>query len=112
MNDDLIDWFAEANGFSGGTKAPHKWVLQAEQELRIHAAALEAAATIARQQVMLDRALESNGDMQAQVARLRIALEDIIVASNNSGLEMGTVGMRVAERVEDIARAALEAKHG
>lgn len=72
----------------------------------------EAAATIARQQVMLDRALEDAGDKMVEIARLRIALEDIIVASNNSGLEMGTVGMRVAERVEDIARAALEAKHG
>ena len=41
------------------------------------AALAEAQATIARQQVMLDRALESNGDMQAQIARLRGALTDI-----------------------------------
>lgn len=47
--DDLIKWFAEEGGFSNGTKAPHKWVLQAEQELRIQAAALaEAQAEIAR----------------------------------------------------------------
>jgi hypothetical protein len=46
--DDLIKWFAEEGGFSNGTKAPHKWVLQAEQELRIQAAALaEAQAEIA-----------------------------------------------------------------
>ena len=30
----LIDWFADGAGFSMGTKAPHKWVLQAESELR------------------------------------------------------------------------------
>lgn len=33
MSDDLIEWFKEADGFSQGTKAPHKWVLQAEQEI-------------------------------------------------------------------------------
>lgn len=42
MND-LIAWFKEAGGFEQGTKAPHKWVLQAEQELRIQAAALAEA---------------------------------------------------------------------
>lgn len=43
-----------------------------------HAAALtEAQATIAQQQVMLDRALESNGDMQATIARLEAALIQI-----------------------------------
>ena len=31
----LVDWFDEANGFSHGTKAPHKWVLQAQEELRL-----------------------------------------------------------------------------
>jgi hypothetical protein len=35
MSDDLIKWFKEADGFSQGTKAPHKWVLQAEQEIRM-----------------------------------------------------------------------------
>ena len=39
------------------------------------------------------------------IARLEAALREIIDASNNTGIEMGTVGMRVAERVEDIARA-------
>lgn len=37
----------------------------------------EAAATIARQQVMLDRALEDNGGMMAEIVRLRGALDDI-----------------------------------
>ena len=46
-------------------------------------------------------------DAEAELARLREALAEIIEASNNSGIEHGTVGMRVAERVEDIARAAL-----
>jgi hypothetical protein len=33
MSDDLIDWFEEADGFCGGTRAPHKWVLQAHSEI-------------------------------------------------------------------------------
>ena len=33
MNE-LVQWFKESDGFMQGTKAPHKWVLQAEQELR------------------------------------------------------------------------------
>lgn len=33
MSDDLIDWFKEADGFHQGTKAPHKWVLQAHSEI-------------------------------------------------------------------------------
>ena len=31
---ELLVWFAEDEGFSQGTAAPHKWVLRAEQELR------------------------------------------------------------------------------
>ena len=31
---ELLAWFTEADGFNQGTKAPHKWVLRAEQELR------------------------------------------------------------------------------
>ncbi|KFJ08708.1 hypothetical protein DR66_6069 [Delftia acidovorans] len=31
---ELLDWFRESDGFGQGTKAPHKWVLRAEQELR------------------------------------------------------------------------------
>lgn len=45
MSDDLIDWFKEADGFHQGTKAPHKWVLQAHSEiirLRAHLAEVEA----------------------------------------------------------------------
>ena len=39
---ELLAWFAEAGGFNQGTKAPHKWVLRAEQELR-RLAALRAS---------------------------------------------------------------------
>lgn len=42
MSDDLLSWFAEEKGFSQGTKAPHKWVLQAEQELRTLRAQLDS----------------------------------------------------------------------
>lgn len=31
---ELIEWFLAADGFAQGTRAPHKWVLRAEQELR------------------------------------------------------------------------------
>ena len=31
---DLIAWFDECDGFRQGTDAPHKWVLQADSELR------------------------------------------------------------------------------
>lgn len=30
----LLEWFDEEEGFQQGTKAPHKWVLQAAAELR------------------------------------------------------------------------------
>ena len=31
---ELIAWFDECDGFRQGTDAPHKWVLQADSELR------------------------------------------------------------------------------
>jgi len=46
-------------------------------------------------------------ELQAERDRLRDALRGVILATDNSGLEFATVGMRVAERCEDIARAAL-----
>ena len=85
--DDLVEWFEEADGFSFGTKAPHKWVLQAEQELRTQAAAItEAQATIARQQVMLDRALEDIGEKMVEIARLRGALKLAIGLGRDLGM--------------------------
>jgi len=51
----LIDWFADSAGFSMGTKAPHKWVLQAESELR--------------------RLAAENADLRAEVDKLRATLE-------------------------------------
>ena len=88
--------------------------LDTAQAERMEAASAltEAQATIARQQVMLDRALESNGDLMVRIGKLEEALREVIDASDNTGIEMGTVGMRVAERVEDIARAALAQGHG
>jgi len=47
----------------------------------------------------------------AEIARLRVAMTEIIAATDNSGIEYASVGMRVAERVEDIARAALNTQH-
>lgn len=45
---ELLDWFVEAGGFNQGTKAPHKWVLRVEQELR-RLAALRASSPAERQ---------------------------------------------------------------
>ena len=44
---------------------------------------------------------------EAERDRLRDALRRVILATHNRGLEFATVGMRVAERCEDIASAAL-----
>ena len=57
----------------------------------------------------LAKMLRAGADAIEERDRLREALRQIVAASNNSGLEMGTVGMRVAERVEDIASAGLAA---
>ena len=46
-------------------------------------------------------------ELRAELDRLRDALREVWEASDNSGIEYATVGMRVAERCEDIARAAL-----
>ena len=48
---ELLSWFEEAGGFAQGTKAPHKWVLQAEQELRRFAAAPTEAVRMSDQEI-------------------------------------------------------------
>lgn len=113
---DLIQWFEEGGGFTQGTKAPHKWVLQAEQELRIQTAALaDAEAAIAHQQVMLDRALEAGFDdkaradrAEAEIARLRAALADLKDEIDNSAIEFERPTF--VEICEGIIRAALTPK--
>jgi len=73
----------------------------------------EAAATIARQQVMLDRALEDAGDKMVEIARLRGLL-----AATTEWMEetraSGDAGFWEwhPDDVYSRARAALEAKHG
>ena len=47
---------------------------------------------------------------EAEVLRLREALREIVEHTRNSGIEVGTVGERVAERCEETALAALRAK--
>lgn len=87
-------------------------------QMRWAAAALsEAQATIARQQVMLDRALESNGDMQAEVARLREALRPFAQThawGPDDRFEIVLAGPYGSITGADLDRAcaALEAKHG
>lgn len=82
MSDDLIKWFAEENGFSHGTKAPHKWVLQAAQELRVQGTALaDAQAEIARlkaDKAALGQAVQAVCDTaKAEVDRLTEVLRTI-----------------------------------
>lgn len=66
----------------------------------------EAQATIARQQVMLDRALENGGKLMIENARLREALRGI-VESDDMAAELFTNDTDRADNYADIARAAL-----
>ena len=75
----------------------------------------EAAATIARQQVMLDRALEASFDDKAradraeeEIARLREALADLEDEIDNSAIEFERPTF--VEVCEGIIRAALTPK--
>lgn len=80
----------------------------------------EAAATIARQQVMLDRALEASFDdkaradrAEAENARLREALEMSREGWDNV-LELGLIPKQhrhSAKTMADVARAALSRPH-
>ena len=61
-----------------------------------------------------DIAAAREAELRAEVERLsglldeaREGLDEIIMHTNNSGIEFASVGMRVAERVEDTARATL-----
>jgi hypothetical protein len=53
------------------------------------------------------RLIAAAPDLAAEVLRLREALREIIEHTRNSGIEVGTVGERVAERCEETALAAL-----
>lgn len=60
----LSKWYEEEGGFAQGTKAPHKWVLRAESELR-------------RQHANI-RALKAQGvQMQQDMAALRAHIADL-----------------------------------
>ena len=81
MSDDLLDWFAESDGFAHGTKAPHKWVLQAEQEIRwlqARVAELEAVlkATLDREAVAYSR-----HDARAEAAEARVAELEVLLTT-------------------------------
>lgn len=126
MNDDLIKrlrdgvvehdkrWSGDTHDDLGGS-ADYE---ATETIMEDAAAALsEAQATIARQQVMLDRALESNGDMQAQVALLKEALRPFAQEhawGPHSRFKIVLAGPEgdITGADLDRARAALEAKHG
>ena len=59
----------------------------------------------------MDEAAAALVAKDAEIARLRDALVKIIAETDNSGIEFASVGMRVAERVEEIARAALNTQY-
>lgn len=122
MNDDLVErlqggiiehdkrWSGDTHDDLGGSAD-----YEATEALMAEAAAAlsEAAATIARQQVMLDRALEDAGDKMVEIARLRGLL-----AATTEWMEetraSGDAGFWEwhPDDVYSRARAALEAKHG
>ena len=66
----------------------HRYASSPGDELLIEAAAAltEAQATIARQQVMLDRALEDIGEKMVEIARLRGALKLAIGLGRDLGM--------------------------
>ena len=74
----LIDWFEESGGFSQGTKAPHKWVLQAEQELR------RQHARIAE----LESQLEAIGAGGVEPLRKPVVQSELIQAIQRAGFQL------------------------
>ena len=76
----------------------------------------EAQATNARQQALLDRALESNGDMQATIARLEAALREKDealkpFADQSKHFDEGAVRMGFAPSFDEY-RPAVSFTHG
>lgn len=62
----LSKWYEEEGGFAQGTKAPHKWVLRAESELR------RQNARIAGLEVVADVAIEHIAELeQDRLTRIR-----------------------------------------
>lgn len=56
---ELCQWFDEADGFTQGTAAPHKWVLQAYSEInRLHARVQELEAAQAQRAPLTDAQIE------------------------------------------------------
>lgn len=84
----------------------HKAIMATDPLCAEAAAALtEAQETIARQQVMLDRALENGGDLMIENARLREALREVA-----DGTPFSEVPSAWIERCVHKARAALSAQ--
>jgi len=111
--DDLIKRLASW-GTAAGLGTHFLGTKSAREDCAEAAAALsEAQATIARQQVVLDRALEDAGDKMVEIARLRGLL-----AATTEWMEetraSGDAGFWEwhPDDVYSRARAALEAKHG
>lgn len=85
---ELLAWFTEADGFNQGTKAPHKWVLRAEQELRRLAA---TQPTKPEQQAGgVPAGLEAFDQAVADEALMRQALETIENGQQVRNFEGGT----------------------
>lgn len=79
----LIAWFAEEDGFKNGTKAPHKWVLQVESELRRQD---EAITKIQDQRTQELRAYELTvSNLRAKVAALEAAAPQAVQPAVPSG---------------------------
>lgn len=108
----LIEWFAESNGFNQGTKPPHKWVLQAEQELRrLHARVQELETGLKKanaQAEHFEREWYLRGDELEASQAQRVPLSDEQI--EDLPVWKHFVGMLPAHWIE-IARA-IEAAHG
>ena len=71
---ELIAWFDECDGFRQGTDAPHKWVLQADSELRRLSEQVEKL-TMERDELktvpMKYRRMQFNTEIQDEVTQLQ-----------------------------------------
>lgn len=104
MMDDLVKRLASW-GTAAGLGTHFLGTKSAREDCAEAAAALaEAQATIARQQIMLDRALEGAGDKMVEIARLREGLSRI---NDKAIMNAGEFARYVRNEC-----AALEAKHG
>ena len=90
----LVDWYDE-DGFKEGTKAPHKWVLQAAEELR----------RLRDENAALRQAIEQ---AESDIRYTDIQLAEMILSDCGHSSEYTSLLHRVAARITQHAGQAIE----